>query len=750
MRERHRQPQQVARSQAKALEFLQLLDGHGWHNLVALPPEGGPPLAAETFAPDSWRAISAFVERWEGTANIYFSANEPAPNAPSRKLAKENISSIRCLYVDRDPEKGVPFEQARRDLDREAETAEKTSLPPSLILDSGGGNQMLWLLATKLPATAETVDRAEAQGRALSNIYGGDRVQNVDRLLRLPGTINIPSPSKRASGRVERLATLLSSTDRKYDLGEFETGISQFDRDAPDENTDRYVSEAEQLIDYTSAALVSSLDDLDADLRHRFDRACAGSGSLAALWRGDKGGLCGSDTTDSGWRLSLARRMALAGEFDADDYAQIVHAWPAQAHARDKMTLRALSREWGKFGAPVIAERRELIDRFWVQVTEEPPVARTGIAWIDPRRWEGLEPKPREWEVEGWIPRGEVTLLYGDGGIGKTLLAHQYATAAASGRSWLGQPTRKARVMAFLCEDSADELHRRQVDINHMLGVSPSDLDGLRLVSRKNFDNLLGRWDRDKSKLVLTPLWHALCADARAFGADVLIVDTIADTYGGSEIDRVQVNAFVKTCLGGLASAIGGSVIALGHPSVSGKSSGDGTSGSTAWNNASRSRLYLRYPGKVTKGDIRELAGMKMNYGARGSVLKLKWQRGAFAVIAGATPATGNATAGSVPNLRDAAEFAVIAALIENVDVRMSQAPNSPHYAPKVLQKRSPDTLAAFNPEEIVAALGRLEHRGAIRFGEIARNEQRKPVRGYVLIADKLSEKSISGDGVFQ
>jgi RecA-family ATPase len=85
-------------------------------------------------------------------------------------------------------------------------------------------------------------------------------------------------------------------------------------------------------------------------------------------------------------------------------------------------------------------------------------------------------------------------------------------------------------------------------------------------------------------------------ADAKAFRADVVIVDTIADVFAGSEIDRMQVNAFVKSCLGRLAQEIGGSVIALGHPSMAGKQSGEGESGSTAWSNAVRSRLYLKVP----------------------------------------------------------------------------------------------------------------------------------------------------------
>src|SRR5690606_16751155 len=117
--------------------------------------------------------------------------------------------------------------------------------------------------------------------------------------------------------------------------------------------------------------------------------------------------------------------------------------------------------------------------------------------------------KPREWEVEGWIPQGEVTLLYGDGGVGKTLLAHQYATAAAAGLPWLGQPTRRAKVMCFFCEDSEDELHRRQIDINRALGVTYADLDdNLRIASRKYGDNLFILWDRNTGAMKRQAVWE--------------------------------------------------------------------------------------------------------------------------------------------------------------------------------------------------------------------------------------------------
>ncbi len=43
--------------------------------------------------------------------------------------------------------------------------------------------------------------------------------------------------------------------------------------------------------------------------------------------------------------------------------------------------------------------------------------------------------------VRGLIPRGAVTMITGDGGVGKSLLAQQLLTAAAIGRDFLGCET---------------------------------------------------------------------------------------------------------------------------------------------------------------------------------------------------------------------------------------------------------------------------------------------------------------------
>src|SRR5688500_8461627 len=96
----------------------------------------------------------------------------------------------------------------------------------------------------------------------------------------------------------------------------------------------------------------------------------------------------------------------------------------------------------------------------------------------------------RKWLVDSWIPSGgNVCLLGGDGGVGKSLLAQQLATAVATGTQWLGQPVLSGPVLYVSCEDDRDELHRRQAAINARQGVAWRQLENLHFVDRVGRDN---------------------------------------------------------------------------------------------------------------------------------------------------------------------------------------------------------------------------------------------------------------------
>jgi AAA domain len=80
------------------------------------------------------------------------------------------------------------------------------------------------------------------------------------------------------------------------------------------------------------------------------------------------------------------------------------------------------------------------------------------------------QPPPQEWAVQDCILKRQVTTLYGDGGVGKSLLALQLAASTVLGRGWFGCKPEPGPVIYFGAEDDEDELHRRLHCIASQLG----------------------------------------------------------------------------------------------------------------------------------------------------------------------------------------------------------------------------------------------------------------------------------------
>src|SRR5262249_35535178 len=110
---------------------------------------------------------------------------------------------------------------------------------------------------------------------------------------------------------------------------------------------------------------------------------------------------------------------------------------------------------------------------------EPPPVLQI----VQASTWAGSKAKPRDWEVPDMIPRRQVTLLAGDGGIGKTIVALQLALAASTATGWLITTPRKARVLYVGAEDEMDELHRRVKAIAAASGVDLANATDFYLCS---------------------------------------------------------------------------------------------------------------------------------------------------------------------------------------------------------------------------------------------------------------------------
>src|SRR5215468_8848119 len=92
-----------------------------------------------------------------------------------------------------------------------------------------------------------------------------------------------------------------------------------------------------------------------------------------------------------------------------------------------------------------------------------------------------------------------VTLLSGEGGIGKSLLLLQLSVAHVLGRDWIGYMPERGPVLYFSCEEDADEMCRRLQSIAEYYGANRQEIKdrGLHLISRAGMDAVLGRADRE-------------------------------------------------------------------------------------------------------------------------------------------------------------------------------------------------------------------------------------------------------------
>lgn len=132
-----------------------------------------------------------------------------------------------------------------------------------------------------------------------------------------------------------------------------------------------------------------------------------------------------------------------------------------------------------------------------------------------------------------------------------------------------------------------------------------------------------------------TVMYERIKAAAQTHRATCIILDAVADMFGGKEVERREVRAFIGL-LRELCGQTNAAVIILAHPSVEGMRSGRNYSGSTAWNNSVRSRLSLTRPadetGQPENTDLRVLTLEKANRARSGDKIYMTWDDGQFVV----------------------------------------------------------------------------------------------------------------------
>jgi RecA-family ATPase len=356
-------------------------------------------------------------------------------------------------------------------------------------------------------------------------------------------------------------------------------------------------------------------------------------------------------------------------------------------------------------------KRRRLDEIPGMVSSAEAKPAETKLSFVDMAQWDSEEVPTRQWSVPDRLPLRQPALFSGEGATGKTILELQLCAAHVLGRDWLDTLPVPGPAIYLGCEDEADELHRRLADIAKHYGVTFADLinGGLHLICLAGKDALLGMPDRS-GRIVTTPLFKQLLEAAARIRPRHIGIDTSADVYGGSEIDRGQVRQFVGL-LRQLAIAANGSVVLLGHPSLQGISSGSGLSGSAGWHNSVRARMYLRSPqnekDEQPDSDLRELQFLKNNYGRLAERVVLRYRNGVFVP----EPSMSILERAAREQAVDDAFLAVLGKLIAS-NRPVNPSPNAANYAPTVIAGH-PDGKA-HGRKDYQAAMERLLDAGKI------------------------------------
>ena len=396
--------------------------------------------------------------------------------------------------------------------------------------------------------------------------------------------------------------------------------------------------------------------------------------------------------------LRSARADALAGGVDylaqlCDSAISARHSAALAAIVRDKAhrrrlddTGRAIQQAAG--GALDAAALRARVEALADDLLRHGAPTGTGRAVVvDLAGTAAAAAKGQTWAVEGYVPCGVVTLLAAHGGTGKSLLALMLSVSTVLGRDWLGVPTRQATVVFYSAEDPQDVVLRRLHRICKAMEINPLELVGrLLLLDATEGDPVLYTIQRSEGiNHGVATRAHAELADyIRQHDVGLVIVDNASDVFDGDEINRSHVRGFLRQLVR-LVRDQDGAVLLLAHvdktTSRAGKlpMSGETYSGSTAWHNSVRSRLFLLEcePGQL------ELRHEKSNLGRKREPIRLEWpddglpgaaHQGAAATIAQRT--------------KDAADTRRLLTLVHEFDGRgelVGTSPTSPRNPAKLL-----------------------------------------------------------------
>ena len=280
--------------------------------------------------------------------NVYFGVGL-IRGQPKGRGKQKDVGGIGALWADIDfagvAHNGKPLPQSDADLDR---ILKQLPLPPSIIVDSGHGRHLYWLLHEPWLFNDDEERRRAATlthgwHGLICAVAGGmgwslENLGDLTRILRLPETVN----RKQADGPIT-VRVFEADPSRRYAAEDFENFLPEPEVKQPKRPC-------------TSCAVAAPNVDLDArPPADKFQSAMDESPAFRQAWE-----RCRPDLTDqsaSAYDLSLATLAAIRGWSD-DEIGRLIVARRIEHAERPKKALRAdyLSRTIGRARSAAAAD----------------------------------------------------------------------------------------------------------------------------------------------------------------------------------------------------------------------------------------------------------------------------------------------------------------------------------------------------------------------------------------------------------
>jgi RecA-family ATPase len=366
-----------------------------------------------------------------------------------------------------------------------------------------------------------------------------------------------------------------------------------------------------------------------------------------------------------------------------------------------------------------------------------------GEIWIPApiHLWAGQEVPLPEFTVEDRIPAGQVFLYSGEGGGGKSAQAEHLCAAHALGREWLGVIPRQGPAIYIECEDAERVLWWRLAAIAAYYGVPIETFAsaGLQLFSLVEHDTILA-FTNKRGIVEPTAAYKRLYEMAGDIKPVQIAIASVANIFAGSEINRTEVQQFIKL-LNRIPALTKGSLTLVSQPSLTGIASSDvshkGLSGTTQWHNAVRGRAAVEIikpkdsAGNGLDTGLRTLTFYKNQYGPPVAGQMLRWQNGLWLPVGGTTLAGAERA-----NFADELTITLLARFTaQNRSVSINV--NPANYAPTHFAKADEAQAAGLTSEDFRKAVERLLQQGVIENREFRKGSE---VRTRLVLSDKEEE----------